>query len=106
MCVSQTLPKDKAFLERRKEEERCQKKNTIFIQKVPIGSCAEDVIQECAKFGDIDSFVFIDINNKKVQKRIAKISFHSNESFQRAMKSVILLKNTPIKPSKYLPHSH
>lgn len=106
MCVPQTMSRDQAFLERRKEEEKCQRSNTIFIQKIPENVFAEAVIQQCKRFGKIDSFVFIDIRNSKVRKRLAKVSFHEEKEFNAATKSTITLGDKKIRPVKYIPHSH
>lgn len=105
-CVPQTMTRDQAFLERKKEEERCQKRNTVFLQKIPDNIFAEDVIQECGKFGDMDSVVFIVINNNKMHKRLAKVSFHDEKSFNNALTNTIKLNNRPFKLTKYIPHSH
>ena len=107
MCVPQTMSRDEAFLERKKEEERCQKKNTVFLSKIPDNCIAEDVIQACGEFGNIDSAVFIDIKNGKMRKRLAKISYSNDEEFLKANgKTIKLPGGRQVKLTKYIPHSH
>lgn len=100
MCVPQTMTKVEAFKEKRRDEENCQKKFTVFINGIPKNIFAEDVIQKCSVFGDIDSAVFIDLKKKK---SVAKISFSSEESFQKAVNSSICFDNVTIKMKKYDP---
>lgn len=101
-CVSQAMTKKQAFIERRKEEEKFQQKYTVFIQGIPTNIIAEEIIQKCAKYGDIDSVVLIDMKKKK-SKNVAKISFNSEQAYMNALNSNIVLNNVKIKLKKYDP---
>lgn len=102
MCVPQTLSKKNAFEERKKYEVNCQQKFTVFIQNVPPNIYVEEIIQKCSLFGDIDSAVLIEIKTKS-KKRIAKISFNSDDAYQKAVNSTIVLNKSKIKLKQYIP---